>query len=123
MKRSAKSCRCSDLRCTGRAQVHSCQLSAPKSGALAPAPFPGSRLYRKHAPMVRGWERSTSESKRQRLFSRRVMVIADHASDLPCSVFVLPQMNELAFANSDAVFVSGMVKAMHANFESAISFH
>ena len=57
------------------------------------------------------------------LFSRRVMVIADHASDLPCSVFVLPQMNELAFANSDAVFVSGMVKAMHADFEIAISFH
>src|SRR6202011_3116040 len=57
------------------------------------------------------------------LLRRGVVVVADHACDLPGSVFVLPQMNELAFANSDGVFVTGMVKAVNPDFERAISLH
>ena len=57
------------------------------------------------------------------LLRRGVVVIADHAGDLPGSIFVLPQMNELTFANSDGVFVAGMVKAVNPDFERAVSLH
>jgi hypothetical protein len=51
-----------------------------------------------------------------------VVVIADGAGDLPGSIFELPEMDELAFSVSD-LGVSGMVEAMHAGFEQAVSLH
>ena len=51
------------------------------------------------------------------------MVVADYAGDLPGAVFVLPEMNELGFANSFSLVVAGMVEAVHADFDGAVSLH
>src|ERR1700730_13807823 len=56
-------------------------------------------------------------------FGGCVMVVAHYAGDLPCAVFVLPQVNEFAFAHAFGVFVAGMVEAVIADFESAIALH
>jgi len=51
------------------------------------------------------------------------MVIADHARDFPRAVFVLPQMNELAFAHSFGVVMAGMVKPVNAHLNKAVTLH
>ena len=51
------------------------------------------------------------------------MVIADDAGDLPRSVFPLPKVNELAFADTLGILMPRMMEAMHACFEQSISFH
>lgn len=51
------------------------------------------------------------------------MVVAHDAGDFPGAVFVLPQVNEFAFSDSFGVFVAGMVEAVNADLESAVSLH
>src|SRR6266481_8915363 len=53
----------------------------------------------------------------------RVVVVADHPRNLPCAVFVLPQMDELPFANPFGVFMARMVKAVHSHLHRAIALH
>ncbi len=52
-----------------------------------------------------------------------MVVVTDHASDLPGTVLVWPQVNELAFANPNGVLVARMVEAVNAYLERAVSFH
>src|SRR6185437_1416188 len=59
----------------------------------------------------------------RQLLSRRVMVITDHSRNLPCAIFVLPQVNKPAFPDSYFSFMPWMVKAVHAGFKCAVSFH
>ena len=56
-------------------------------------------------------------------FSCSVMIVADDSRNLPCSVFVLPQMNELSLANALFVFISRVMKAVNTHFDCAIAFH
>lgn len=50
------------------------------------------------------------------------MIVANHTCDLPRSVPVLPQVNEPSFADSN-LLVAGMMKAVHARFNRAVSLH
>jgi hypothetical protein len=52
-----------------------------------------------------------------------VVVVADDASDFPCAAFVLPQVDELRFANALSVVMSRVVKAMDADFDCSIALH
>ena len=56
-------------------------------------------------------------------FSGRVMIVADDSRNLPCSVFVLKQMNKLSLANTLFVVISRVMKAMNSYFDRAIAFH
>ena len=56
-------------------------------------------------------------------FGGCVMVVAHDAGDFPGAVFVLPQVNEFAFADPFGVFVAGMVEAVNAHLQSAVTFH
>src|ERR1700733_6117223 len=52
---------------------------------------------------------------------RGMMVVADHPCDFPRSVLVLPEMDELAFADAFGILVPGMMKLMHARLQQAVS--
>src|ERR1700681_1300833 len=56
-------------------------------------------------------------------FCCRVVVVAHDAGDFPGPVFVLPQVNEFAFADPFGVFVAGMVEAVNAHFDRSVSLH
>ena len=47
------------------------------------------------------------------------MVEADHAADLPCSIFVLPELDEFGFAY--IALVIGMMEAMDAYLYRAVA--
>src|SRR4051812_34253579 len=53
----------------------------------------------------------------------RVVVVANHARDLPGAILVLPQMDELAFTHPDLGLVPRMMKVVNTGFERAVSFH
>ena len=50
------------------------------------------------------------------------MVVAEHARDLPRSIFVLPQVNELPFTVPD-LRMSRMMKPMRAHLDRAVTLH
>src|SRR6478609_9122986 len=60
------------------------------------------------------------------LFSRRLslghvlVVEADNAGDLPDSVLVLPEMNELGLADRAGFLVSGVMEAVDADLDRAV---
>jgi len=49
-----------------------------------------------------------------------MVVEADDTSDLPYSIFVLPEVNELRLADRLGILVSGMVKTVNADLHRAI---
>src|SRR4051812_44913718 len=51
------------------------------------------------------------------------MVVTHNTCDLPCTVLELPQVNELPFAYALGILVPRMVKAVHTEFEHAVSLH
>src|SRR5579859_4044826 len=52
-----------------------------------------------------------------------MVVVTDHAGNLPCAVLVLPQMNKLGLADSLCVVMSWMVKSVNAHLNRAIALH
>src|SRR5580704_17265207 len=60
---------------------------------------------------------------RLRLLGCGVVDVADDARDFPGAVFVLPEVNELAFGNGLCVFVARVVEAMNSNFDCAVALH
>src|SRR3984957_20846963 len=52
-----------------------------------------------------------------------VVVVADDAGNFPGAVFVLPQMNELAFAHSFGIVMPGVVEAVNAHPHCSIALH
>src|SRR5271163_2844297 len=57
------------------------------------------------------------------LLGRSVVVVTDDAGNFPRAVFVLPEMNELAFANSFCIFMPGVVEAVNADLHCSIALH
>jgi hypothetical protein len=51
------------------------------------------------------------------------MVVAYGASNFPRPVFVLPEVDESAFADRLSVLMPWMVKAMNAHFDRPIALH
>ena len=51
------------------------------------------------------------------------MIVAEGASNFPGGVFVLPEMNELAFAHCLSVLVPRVVKAVNAHLHRSIALH
>jgi len=51
------------------------------------------------------------------------MVVADDPCNFPRAVFVLPQMNELAFTDALGFLVSRVVETMDAHLDRAIALH
>src|SRR5712692_7853120 len=52
-----------------------------------------------------------------------MMIVADDAGNSPGTVFVLPEMNELAFTNRFGVVMAGVVKAVIAHLHRTIALH
>jgi hypothetical protein len=51
------------------------------------------------------------------------MVVADHAGNFPCAIFVSPQMNESPFAHSFGVVMPRMMKAVNTHLDCAVALH
>lgn len=62
------------------------------------------------------------ESRNLGLLLRRVMVITEHARDLPRAILVLPQVNELPFAVAD-LRMPRMMEQVHAHLDRAVALH
>src|ERR1700688_433301 len=76
-----------------------------------------------HFRQTRRFTKSTNKPTKCCSFSGSVMIVTDDSGNLPSAVFVLPQVNELSFANALFGFISGVMKAMNAHFDCAVSFH
>lgn len=57
------------------------------------------------------------------LLLRGMVVVTHDARDLPCSIFELPEVNELSFSYAFGILMAGMVKSVHAKLEHAVSLH
>src|SRR5258707_7337706 len=54
---------------------------------------------------------------------RCVVVVTQYASQLPASVFVLPQLHEARFSRSVSGLGLGMQKPMHSHLDCSITLH
>jgi hypothetical protein len=63
------------------------------------------------------WMTESKKKSNATSFSGSMMIVADDSCDLPCTVFVLPQVNELRFANALLVVISRVMKAMDTHFD------
>ena len=52
-----------------------------------------------------------------------MVVVADGSGDFPRAVFVLPEVNELAFADALGFLMSGVMEAMDAHLGRAMALH
>src|SRR4026208_87233 len=50
-------------------------------------------------------------------------VVTDDPRNLPCAVFVLPQMNKLRFADGLRIVMPRVVEAVNAHLNGAIALH
>src|SRR5579859_207166 len=64
-----------------------------------------------------------SQRKCHMLFWGGVVVVADDAGYFPGAILVLPEVNEAGLSHAFGVFVAGMVEAVDAHFDRAVSLH
>src|SRR5713226_562086 len=83
----------------------------------------GTRKKSPRTPHHSSKKKSGLTSPPPPLLGRRMVVVADHPCNLPCSVFVLPQMDKLPFANPLRVFMPRVVEAVHPHLHRAIALH
>lgn len=51
-----------------------------------------------------------------------VVVVADHSRDLPCSILILPEVDELSFSDSH-LLVAWVMKSVDTSLEHPIALH
>src|ERR1700688_543086 len=83
------------------------------------SPWLFSRLVRDNGHL----ESKVELDRNASLLCGRVVVVADGPGNFPRAVFVLPEMNELAFADALGFFMSRVVEAMDAHLDGAIALH
>jgi hypothetical protein len=75
-----------------------------------------SRLYFVLPPLFAGRGLLAVRSS----LGQRLVVEADDAGDLPCSVLVLPEMDELGLADGAGFLVSGVMETVDADLDCAV---